>query len=67
MVRGAILKHTGASAKDLTPIPADPVIVSYGDVDMKESVGIFKALNTLYPGDGITAQYPDIMEEYGQA
>lgn len=61
------MKLQNLSNDDLPAVPPEPLIVSYGDIDMTESVGLFKSLGILYPGDGITAKYPDIMEEYGQS
>eukprot|EP00884_Botryococcus_braunii_P022552 jgi/Botrbrau1/8981/Bobra.0148s0087.1 len=67
LTRKAIMKLQDLASKDMPAVPANPHIVPYGPLDLTDSIGLFKALGTLYPGDGITAKYPDIMEEYGQS
>lgn len=64
MIREVIRQHTGIEPPELPPAP---VIKSYGEVEMEQSALLLDQLEELFPGDGISAHKPDIMEEYGQS
>ena len=64
LIRDLIEKQTGVTPPKL---PRAPVVESYGKVSLNESAALLKQLSTLFPGDGIATDYPDIMEEYGQS
>ena len=64
LIRDLIEKQTGVKPPKL---PKTPVVESYGKVSLNESATLLKQLSTLFPGDGIATDYPDIMEEYGQS
>lgn len=63
-IRGAIMEHTGVEPPELPdPIP----VKDYGEVVLSQSALLLEQLGELFPGDGIEAERPDIMEEYGQS
>ena len=63
-IRGALMEHTGVEPPELPePIP----VRDYGEVDLTQSALLLEQLSELFPGDGIEAEQPDIMEEYGQS
>ena len=64
LIRDLIEKQTGVKPPKL---PKTPAVESYGKVSLNESATLLKQLSTLFPGDGIATDYPDIMEEYGQS
>jgi hypothetical protein len=64
LIRDLIKKHTGVKPPEL---PKPPAIAKYGKVVLNESAALLEQLNTLFPGDGIASDYPDIMEEFGQS
>ena len=64
LIRDVIEKHTGVTPPEL---PKAPVVEKYGRVALNESAVLLEQLSTLFPGDGIATDYPDIMEEYGQS
>ena len=58
------MAHTGVDPPELPePIP----VMGYGEVDMAQSALLLEQLGELFPGDGIEAGAPDVMEEYGQS
>lgn len=64
LIRDLIEKHTGVKPPEL---PKPPAIAKYGKVVLNESAALLEQLCTLFPGDGIASDYPDIMEEFGQS
>ena len=64
LIRDVIEKQTGITPPKL---PKGPAIAKYGKVELNESAVLLEQLSTLFPGDGIATDYPDIMEEYGQS
>jgi beta-galactosidase len=63
-IRGALMKHTGVTPPELpAPIP----VKDYGEVALAQSALLLEQLAELFPGDGVEAEQPDIMEEYGQS
>ncbi|CAL5218934.1 g683 [Coccomyxa viridis] len=64
LIRDVIEKQTGITPPKL---PKAPAIAKYGKVELNESAVLLEQLSTLFPGDGIATDYPDIMEEYGQS
>ena len=64
LIRDLIERQTGVKPPKL---PKTPIVESYGKVSLNESATLLKQLSTLFPGDGIATDYPDIMEEYGQS
>ncbi len=64
LIRDVIEKQTGITPPKL---PKTPAIAKYGKVELNESAVLLEQLSTLFPGDGIATDYPDIMEEYGQS
>ena len=45
------------------PLP----LLGYGKVRLDKAVPLLKALEDLYPGDGIVSELPQRMEQYDQA
>jgi hypothetical protein len=64
LIKEVIRKHTSVDPPELPP---PPVIKPYGTVDLEESALLLDQLESLFPGDGVAAHKPDIMEEYGQS
>jgi hypothetical protein len=64
LIRDLIEKHTSLKPPEL---PKPPAITKYGKVVLNESASLLEQLSTLFPGDGIASDYPDIMEEFGQS
>ena len=64
LIKDLIEKQTGVTPPKL---PKTPAVAKYGKVILNESALLMEQLNTLFPGDGIATDYPDIMEEYGQS
>ena len=64
LIKDLIEKETGVTPPKL---PKTPAVAKYGKVVMNESALLIEQLKTLFPGDGIATDYPDIMEEYGQS
>lgn len=62
-LRDVIAAHTGVEPP---PPPPRPDIASYGIVGLDESVPLLRALPELSSPEGIYADLPDTMEEYGQ-
>jgi len=55
---------TGEAPPDAPP---PPVLRGYGRVEMGEGALLLEQLGALVAGDGVAADSPDVMEEYGQS
>ena len=64
LIRDLIADVTGAEPPDAPP---PPVLRGYGPVALDEGALLLEELGAFVPGDGIAADRPDIMEEYGQS
>jgi len=64
LIRDLIADVTGDTPPEAPP---PPVLRGYGRVDMGEGALLLEQLGALVAGDGVAADYPDVMEEYGQS
>lgn len=63
MIRAAIQEHTGVEAPPRQPPPR---IAWYGAVDLTQSAPLLANVQRLAGAAAVNADWPDIMEEYGQ-
>ena len=65
LIRAVFAKHTGlVPPPPVLPIPAQ----DHGTIMLKRGVALLDSLSQLsHPAEGVPAQKPDIMEQYGQA
>ena len=63
MIRAAIQEHTGAEPPPRQPPPR---IAAYGTVNFTQSAPLLDNVQRLAGGAAVNAEWPDIMEEYGQ-
>jgi hypothetical protein len=63
MIRAAIQEHTGVKPPPRQPPPR---IAAYGAVNFTQSAPLLANVQRLAGGAAVNAEWPDIMEEYGQ-
>jgi hypothetical protein len=63
MIRAAIQEHTGVEPP---PRPPPPRVAAYGTINFTQTAPLLANMQRLAGGAAVNAEWPDIMEEYGQ-